>query len=177
MTTATNDKLWMLFPWALLGTALAGLGLMASLAAKDPSFSLEKDYYQKATTWEAEQAQRAKNARLGWSLAPTQTADGALLTLRTKEGEPVAGATGEVEAFAIVRGLYRYDPTPLDTTTERTEDSPAWRRETVTFNAPYGNERIIAHIFLPKAARPPYQTVIYFQAATRRACRRAATFV
>jgi nitrogen fixation protein FixH len=103
MTTATNDKLWMLFPWALLGTALAGLGLMASLAAKDPSFSLEKDYYQKATAWEAEQAQRAKNARLGWSLASAQTVDGALLTLRTTEGEPVAGASGEIEAFAIVR--------------------------------------------------------------------------
>ncbi len=103
MTTATNDKLWMLLPWALLGTALAGLGVMASLAAKDPSFSLEKDYYQKATAWEAEQAQRAKNARLGWSLAPMQTADGVLLTLRTTEGKPVAGASGEVEAFAIVR--------------------------------------------------------------------------
>jgi nitrogen fixation protein FixH len=103
MTTATHDKLWMLFPWALLGTALAGLGLMASIAAKDPSFSLEKDYYRKATAWEQEQAQRAKNARLGWTLAPAQTEEGAELTLRARNGESIAGATGEVEAFAIVR--------------------------------------------------------------------------
>jgi nitrogen fixation protein FixH len=103
MTTASNDKLWMLFPWALLGTALAGLGLMASIAAKDPSFSLEKDYYRKATAWEQEQAQRAKNALLGWTVVPAQTAGGALLTLRSQNGEPIAGAAGEVEAFAIAR--------------------------------------------------------------------------
>jgi nitrogen fixation protein FixH len=103
MTTATNDKLWMLFPWALLGTALAGLGLMASLAAKDPSFSLEQDYYRKATAWEHEQAQRANNARLGWTLAPAQTPGGVELTLRGPNGDQLAGATGELEAFAIVR--------------------------------------------------------------------------
>lgn len=65
------------------------------------------------------------------------------------------------EAFALVRGLYRYDSVPLNTRVERTEGTPAWRRETVTFDAPYGNERIIAHVFLPTATSPPYQTVVY----------------
>jgi cephalosporin-C deacetylase-like acetyl esterase len=66
------------------------------------------------------------------------------------------------EAFAILRGLYRYDPVPLNTKLERTEDLPGWRRETVTFDASYDNERVIAHVFLPTAASPPYQTVVYF---------------
>jgi dienelactone hydrolase len=32
----------------------------------------------------------------------------------------------------------------------------------ITFDAAYGGERIIAHLFLPKNTAPPYQTVIYF---------------
>ncbi|MDQ1348291.1 MAG: eukaryotic-like serine/threonine-protein kinase [Acidobacteriota bacterium] len=35
-------------------------------------------------------------------------------------------------------------------------------RERVTFHAAYGGERVIAYLFLPKGAVPPYQTVVYF---------------
>jgi dipeptidyl aminopeptidase/acylaminoacyl peptidase len=31
----------------------------------------------------------------------------------------------------------------------------------VTFDAAYGKERIIAHLFLPRNARPPYQTIVF----------------
>jgi dipeptidyl aminopeptidase/acylaminoacyl peptidase len=65
-------------------------------------------------------------------------------------------------AFAVARSLYRYDPRPLDARVERSEEAPDWRRETVTFDAAYGAERIIAHVYLPKSAAPPYQTVVYF---------------
>jgi hypothetical protein len=65
-------------------------------------------------------------------------------------------------AFAIVRGLYDYDHGPLDARVETTEETPAWTRETVTFAAAYGSERVIAHLYLPKSARPPFQTVVYF---------------
>ncbi len=44
----------------------------------------------------------------------------------------------------------------------RDESSEYWIRENITFDAAYGDERIIAHLFLPKNAAPPYQTVIYF---------------
>ena len=37
-----------------------------------------------------------------------------------------------------------------------------WIKERVTFNAAYGNERMIAYLFLPKKGTPPYQTVVYF---------------
>jgi eukaryotic-like serine/threonine-protein kinase len=43
-----------------------------------------------------------------------------------------------------------------------TEDTRDWRKETVTFDAAYGKERVLAHLYLPKNASPPYQTVIYF---------------
>ncbi len=43
------------------------------------------------------------------------------------------------------------------------------RRQTIgassacSYNAAYGGERVIAYLFLPKNARPPYQTVVYFR--------------
>ena len=37
--------------------------------------------------------------------------------------------------------------------------------EKVTFDAAYGNERVIAYLFLPKTAAPPYQTVVLFPGA------------
>ncbi|HEY6931617.1 MAG TPA: protein kinase [Thermoanaerobaculia bacterium] len=66
------------------------------------------------------------------------------------------------EVFAAYRGLYRYDKGPLDARVEQTETTDEWRHEKISFNAAYGNERVIAHLYLPKNAKPPYQTVIYF---------------
>jgi pimeloyl-ACP methyl ester carboxylesterase len=40
-----------------------------------------------------------------------------------------------------------------------------WRKEKVTFQAAYGNERVIAYLFLPKNAAPPYQTILFFPGA------------
>jgi len=39
-----------------------------------------------------------------------------------------------------------------------------WRQQKVTFDAAYGHERMSAYVFLPRNARPPYQTVVYFPA-------------
>ena len=64
------------------------------------------------------------------------------------------------ETFAVFRRLYAYDPMPLDEKVENVEETPDWRKETVTIAAPYGGERIIVHLYLPRSA-PPYQAVIY----------------
>jgi predicted esterase len=67
------------------------------------------------------------------------------------------------EAFGLLRGLYAYDSTPLDARVERTNDSlPGYRRETVSYRTAYGNERMQAHLLLPRDAAPPYQAVIWF---------------
>ena len=57
-------------------------------------------------------------------------------------------------------------------TAERTidevdESSPYWRKETVSFDAAYGGERVPAHLFMPRNGTPPYQTVVVFPARTR----------
>jgi DNA-binding winged helix-turn-helix (wHTH) protein/pimeloyl-ACP methyl ester carboxylesterase len=65
--------------------------------------------------------------------------------------------------FAFYKSLYSYDHTELDPKVEAVEDSSKfWRREKVSFRAAYGNERVTAYLFLPRNARPPYETVILF---------------
>ncbi len=67
------------------------------------------------------------------------------------------------EIFKIYKGLFSYDNTELDPVIESSDEtSPFWIKEKITYNAAYGNERIIAYLFLPKETQPPYQTVIYF---------------
>ncbi|HEV7519722.1 MAG TPA: protein kinase [Candidatus Angelobacter sp.] len=66
-------------------------------------------------------------------------------------------------AFRIYESLYSYDRTPLDAKIESEDDSsPFWRKQRITFKAAYGEDRVIAYLFLPKSASPPYQTVVYF---------------
>ena len=70
--------------------------------------------------------------------------------------EPVDDAT-----FAIYRSFYDYDPMPPDVSSEVVETTEDWIRERVEFDAAYSNERVVAHVFLPRSAQPPYQTVVY----------------
>jgi eukaryotic-like serine/threonine-protein kinase len=66
------------------------------------------------------------------------------------------------EIFSVFESLYAYDSTPIEPKIESVDDSPLyWRRETVSFSAVYGGERVIAHIFLPKDVPPPYKAVVY----------------
>jgi len=65
--------------------------------------------------------------------------------------------------FQLLKMQFKYDRTPLNTVIEETDNSSHfWRKEKVTFDTAYGGERVIAHLFLPKAGKPPYQTVIFF---------------
>jgi dipeptidyl aminopeptidase/acylaminoacyl peptidase len=58
--------------------------------------------------------------------------------------------------------MFSYDHSALQATAERVEETSDWREEKVSFKAAYGGERVIAYLFLPKNAKPPYQTVVYF---------------
>ncbi len=67
------------------------------------------------------------------------------------------------EIFEAYRGMYAYDRTDLKAAVDSVdESSPHWRKETVSFEAAYGGERVIAHLFLPRNAQPPYQPVVWF---------------
>jgi predicted esterase len=67
------------------------------------------------------------------------------------------------EAFAVMRGLYAYDRTPLDAQVDKVNDSlPHYRRETVSFQTAYGDGRMQVHLLIPRDAPPPWQSVIWF---------------
>ena len=65
-------------------------------------------------------------------------------------------------AFHVYAALHSYDKTDLAPHTKSVDDSKAYfRRETVTFRAAYGNDRVVAHLYLPKNVAPPYQIVLF----------------
>jgi dienelactone hydrolase len=62
--------------------------------------------------------------------------------------------------------LLDYPDAPLVSAIELTDDdSPHWRLEKVTFTAGYGNERMLAYLYLPKSAPPPFQAVVLWPGA------------
>ena len=69
------------------------------------------------------------------------------------------------QLFQVYKSFYSYDKTPLHAVVESTEQNDDWKKEKITFAAAYGNERMIAYLFLPAKARAPFQTVIYFPGA------------
>jgi dienelactone hydrolase len=67
------------------------------------------------------------------------------------------------EVFSVYKELFLCDRTDLQERVEwRDESSKDWIQEKVTFTAAYGNERVIAYLFLPRNSRPPFQTVLFF---------------
>ena len=65
--------------------------------------------------------------------------------------------------FAAYEDFYKYDRKPLNAKVEAVEkSSEGWRKETITFDAAYGQERVTAYLFLPANAAPPYQTAVFF---------------
>lgn len=107
-------RFWALTPVALLGLMLVGWAVMMTLAVRDPGFSLEPDYYKKALSWDAQQAQKAENARLGWRVDMDQLGVASAgvpavfeLHLRDASGAPVAGARASIEAFYNARASQR----------------------------------------------------------------------
>ena len=64
---------------------------------------------------------------------------------------------------SYINTWYKYDRTELNSRIESVDrDRDVWRRERVTFDAAYPNERVIAYLHLPNGVKPPYQAVIWY---------------
>jgi eukaryotic-like serine/threonine-protein kinase len=71
------------------------------------------------------------------------------------------------DVFRLYRSLYAYDRADLQSRLESVDDdAPWWRRERVSFNAAYSEERVVAYVFLPRNTIQPYQTVVFFPGGT-----------
>ena len=60
------------------------------------------------------------------------------------------------EVFSVYTEQFAYDPTELNPRVEtRVENPEGWIHEVVSYDAAYGGERVLAHLFLPTNAEPP----------------------
>jgi hypothetical protein len=92
------------------------------------------------------------------SFAPLTLVNGGLARTSAPVGD---------ETYKVFLNLHAYPKSDLDARVERVDESPRyWRRETVTFRAAYGNERVMAHLFLPRDTTPPYQIVAIMGGST-----------
>lgn len=66
------------------------------------------------------------------------------------------------EEFERFVGRFDYARGSLDTVVESPVSSRNWIRERISFEAGYDGERMVLYLYLPTAASPPYQTVIYW---------------
>jgi eukaryotic-like serine/threonine-protein kinase len=90
-----------------------------------------------------------------------------------REDVPIAD-----DVYAAVTAQFSYDRVPFSSETLSRDDSDRrWIRETVSYPAPYGDERIVAHLYLPRNALPPYQTIVYFPGTAALSIRDSSTIV
>jgi serine/threonine protein kinase/dienelactone hydrolase len=63
---------------------------------------------------------------------------------------------------SYIETSYDYDPTELHAVIESVDEEPRdCRRQRITFDAAYPNERVIAYLHLPQTGKPPYQVVVW----------------
>lgn len=111
-----------------------------------------------ASPWDRSATNGFRTAKYDTSLS------GELLApLRAVERDFASEKPVSDEVFGIYRSLFAYDEAPLNARVESIDrTNETWTTERVSFDAAYGNERVIAYLFLPKAFAPPYQTVVLF---------------
>jgi serine/threonine protein kinase/formylglycine-generating enzyme required for sulfatase activity/pimeloyl-ACP methyl ester carboxylesterase len=100
---------------------------------------------------------RTVKAASGTSLPPAALAPISFAYRDYAKEKPVSDAV-----FSVLRNQYRYDPGPLAPVLTVEEQTEFWTKQKVTFNAAYANDRVTAYLYLPKSARPPYETVVFF---------------
>jgi formylglycine-generating enzyme required for sulfatase activity/dienelactone hydrolase len=92
--------------------------------------------------------------------APSSAAATARIEITSRDYSKEKPVSDDV--FNAYCRLYSYDRGALNARTEEAEATDTWTREKVSFDAAYGNERVTAHLFLPRSLSPPFQVVMYF---------------
>jgi eukaryotic-like serine/threonine-protein kinase len=125
----------------------------------DPVYAFDSDAY----TQPPFDRSASNGFRCAKSLGPPQDEAVAARTIGLSFRDLFKEKPSSDQEFDVFLRQYAYDNTPLnvrviasDTSAER------WTTEKITFDASYGNERVIAYLFLPKHVAPPYQVVFYW---------------
>jgi cephalosporin-C deacetylase-like acetyl esterase len=108
--------------------------------------------------WDRSPANGFRTVRYKTGQIPATAAQDIALSYRDYSKEKPVGD----DLFRVYARAFTYDASPLAPTVESTQESDGFRREKVTVNAAYGNERLPIHVVLPKSGTPPFQAVITF---------------
>lgn len=145
---AGNAKEWLANPFGA-GRAVTGgswqdpLYLFSEVGAVDPST-----------------ASRALGFRTVW-LDPARRRLSRTQGLTALEPPPVpVYEPVDRRTFELLRRHYEYDPRPANAEIVSTVETESWVRERVEFDGP-GDERVVAYLYLPNRALPPYQPIVY----------------
>jgi tRNA A-37 threonylcarbamoyl transferase component Bud32/dienelactone hydrolase len=110
--------------------------------------------------------QASLGVRLMKSLGPFEEA---FAPIARVYGDPKSLVPVGDQEFEVLKRFYAYERSPLNARVDSVDNtSPYWTRETVSFDAAYGGERVPAYLFLPKNLAPPYQTLVLFPNAYAR---------
>jgi formylglycine-generating enzyme required for sulfatase activity/pimeloyl-ACP methyl ester carboxylesterase len=120
-----------------------------------------------------------RQARLGFRCVkyiepPSPEATAPLASEKLARSDLVGERPVGDEIFKAYQSLYRYDRQPLNASVDAVEDTTLWRKESVSFDAGYGDQRLRAYLFLPKNYSSPFQVVVGFppgEAFARRSSR------
>ncbi|TKJ32602.1 MAG: hypothetical protein CEE38_22825 [Planctomycetes bacterium B3_Pla] len=70
---------------------------------------------------------------------------------------------------SYINTWYKYDRTELNARIESVDHELSYcRRERITFDAAYPNERVIAYLHLPTGMKPPYQIAVWYPGGSAR---------
>jgi nitrogen fixation protein FixH len=98
---------WPVIVVLILGGSVSMHLVILAKATGDPSFVIEKDYYEQATRWDATQEERRASEALGWKVDARARAVGPDLEVEIAvtdaAGRPIEGADVWVKGFAIAR--------------------------------------------------------------------------
>jgi dienelactone hydrolase len=161
---AGNVKEWTANPAGTLRYALGGAWDESSYVFSTPD---ARDPFWRTVSMGFRTVQRP---------TPPPASSFAPLTLRSSQRarseKPVDDPT-----YRVLRDLHRYEASALEARVDQTDDSPPlWTKETLSFKAAYANDRVLAHLFLPKNAAPPYQTIVVLGGSGITAARRVEDF-
>jgi len=126
-------------------------------AWNDPPYAFNDAFAQ--SPWDRSETNGMRCIQYVESSAENEALDDLIeLPFRDFAAEPRVSA----ETFGLFLNQFRYDPTPLNAEVDERREEEFYTREKIVFDAAYGGESMLAYLFLPKHAEPPYQTVVYF---------------
>jgi dienelactone hydrolase/predicted Ser/Thr protein kinase len=145
--------------WCWNGSSRAGQRFILGGGWNDPAYAFDSD----AVAQPPFDRSATNGFRCIRYLGESQDEAAAARTIQLSFRDFFKETPASDKEFEIYLRQYAYDQAPLNVEMiSRDASAAGWTRETVSFDAAHGGERMLAHLYLPKNAAPPYQVVFFW---------------